>query len=97
MEQRIGCIVMAAGLASRYGANKLLETLDGRTLIERTLDTVPLEAFAAAAVVAPAASKAMSDILSHLRGLGMAQQLFCRQLTVVEGEAASKHSRRADI
>ncbi len=52
MEQRIGCIVMAAGLASRYGANKLLETLDGRTLIERTLDTVPLEAFAAAAVVA---------------------------------------------
>ena len=26
MEQRIGCIVMAAGLASRYGANKLLET-----------------------------------------------------------------------
>ena len=52
MGKRVGCVVMAAGLSSRYGANKLLERLEGRSLIERTLEAVPLEAFSAAAVVA---------------------------------------------
>ncbi len=52
MGKHVGCVVMAAGLSSRYGANKLLERLEGRSLIERTLEAVPLEAFSAAAVVA---------------------------------------------
>ena len=38
---RIGCVVMAAGNASRFGRNKLLQSFGGKTLIERTLDAVP--------------------------------------------------------
>lgn len=38
---RIGCVVMAAGNAARFGGNKLAARLDGRTLAERALDAVP--------------------------------------------------------
>lgn len=48
---RIGCLVMAAGNASRFGTNKLSASLDGATLIERALDAVPQEEFAAVCVV----------------------------------------------
>lgn len=34
---RIGCVVMAAGNAERFGENKLAARLDGRSLIERAL------------------------------------------------------------
>ena len=43
MELRIGCVVMAAGNAVRFGSNKLLHELDGKTLLERALDAVPPE------------------------------------------------------
>lgn len=39
--KRIGALVMAAGNASRFGENKLAARLDGKTLIERTLDALP--------------------------------------------------------
>lgn len=48
---RLGCLVMAAGNARRFGENKLTCTLEGRTLIERTLEAVPREEFAAFCVV----------------------------------------------
>lgn len=48
---RIGCLIMAAGNASRFGTNKLAQPLDGRTLIERALGAVPREEFAAVCVV----------------------------------------------
>ena len=48
---RIGCLVMAAGNGSRFGGNKLEAVLDGKTLIERALDTVPRELFFAVCVV----------------------------------------------
>lgn len=48
---RLGCLVMAAGNARRFGENKLTCTLEGRTLIERTLEAVPREEFAAVCVV----------------------------------------------
>ena len=52
MEQlRIGCVVMAAGNASRFGENKLAAVVDGRTLIERALDAVPSDHLAAVCVV----------------------------------------------
>ncbi len=34
---RIGCVVLAAGNAARFGSNKLLARLEGRSLIERAL------------------------------------------------------------
>lgn len=47
----VGCVVMAAGNAERFGDNKLAAVLDGRTLLERALDAVPAEALQSVAVV----------------------------------------------
>ena len=40
-ELKIGCVVMAAGLSSRFGGNKLLQGYHDKTLAERALDAVP--------------------------------------------------------
>lgn len=40
---KIGCVVMAAGNARRFGENKLAAQLQGRSLILRTLEAVPGE------------------------------------------------------
>ena len=47
----LGCIVMAAGSASRFGSNKLLASLEGRPLIAYGLDALPAQRFAAVVVV----------------------------------------------
>ncbi len=39
----ISCIVLAAGSSSRYGENKLLEKLNGKTLFEHTMDKLPFD------------------------------------------------------
>lgn len=36
--QSIGCVVMASGLSTRYGKDKLLEDLGGRPVVLRTVD-----------------------------------------------------------
>ncbi len=48
---KIGCVVMAAGNARRFGENKLAAQLRGRSLILRTLETVPGEMFDSVMVV----------------------------------------------
>lgn len=48
---KIGCVVMAAGNARRFGENKLAASLDGRSLILRALEAVPAEVFDNVAVV----------------------------------------------
>lgn len=48
---KLGCVVMAAGNARRFGENKLAARLEGRSLIQRTLEAVPPEIFDAVAVV----------------------------------------------
>ena len=48
---RIGCVVMAAGDARRFGENKLAVVFDGKMLIQRALEAVPAEEFCAVAVV----------------------------------------------
>ena len=50
-ELSIGCILMAAGNARRFGDNKLAASVDGKTLIERALDAVPREQFSRVVVV----------------------------------------------
>ena len=47
----IGCLVMAAGSAERFGENKLSKKLGGSTLIERALLAVPNALFARLVVV----------------------------------------------
>ncbi|MBQ2829995.1 MAG: nucleotidyltransferase family protein [Oscillospiraceae bacterium] len=48
----IGCVVMAAGNAKRFGANKLLEEFEGKSLIHRALEAVPAHRFCSVTVVA---------------------------------------------
>ncbi len=40
-KRKIGCVVMAAGNASRFGENKLAALLDGKPLIRHALEAVP--------------------------------------------------------
>lgn len=47
----VGCLVMAAGNAARFGENKLTARLDGVSLIRRTFEAIPRERFAAVTVV----------------------------------------------
>ena len=44
-ELRIGCLVMAAGCGSRFGRNKLGAEVDGKSLLRRALEAVPVEEF----------------------------------------------------
>ena len=46
-----GCLIMAAGNASRFRANKLAAQFDGKPLIRRALEAVPAELFARVVVV----------------------------------------------
>ena len=48
---KISCVVMAAGNARRFGANKLAAELNGRSLIQRTLEAVPPAVFDTVVVV----------------------------------------------
>lgn len=50
-ELRLGCVVMAAGDARRFGENKLAAAVGGKTLIRRALEAVPGEKFCRVAVV----------------------------------------------
>ena len=48
----VGCLLMAAGNAERFGENKLLcAAWDGKSLIEHTLDAIPRECFARVLIV----------------------------------------------
>ena len=38
---KIGCVVLAAGNARRFGSNKLKAEVDGESLIHRALEAVP--------------------------------------------------------
>lgn len=48
---QLGCVVMAAGNARRFGSNKLTASLNGQTLIRRALEAVPSEQFFRVVVV----------------------------------------------
>ncbi len=48
---KLGCVVLAAGNASRFGENKLAAEWNGVSLIRRALDAVPPRLFASVAVV----------------------------------------------
>ena len=51
MAQTLGCVVMAAGNARRFGENKLAAGVGGRSLILRALEAVPGDEFETVAVV----------------------------------------------
>ena len=47
----VGCVLMAAGNASRFGENKLTAVIDGRTMIRRAMDAIPVDRLASVCVV----------------------------------------------
>ena len=47
----VGCVLMAAGNAARFGGNKLLAEFRGKPLIRCALDAIPKEALSGVAVV----------------------------------------------
>lgn len=51
MTRKLGCVVMAAGNARRFGENKLAAEVQGRSLIRRALEAVPAEEFEKVVVV----------------------------------------------
>ncbi len=48
---RVGCVVMAAGNASRFGDNKLAALVNGKSVVRRALEAVPAEKLAGTVVV----------------------------------------------
>ena len=48
---RLGCVLMASGLSTRFGGDKLLYPLDGKPLAAHVMDALPGELFACAAAV----------------------------------------------
>lgn len=48
---KIGCVVMAAGMGTRFGGNKLTRQWAGKSLIRRALEAVPAEKLHATVVV----------------------------------------------
>ncbi len=50
-EMPIGCVVMAAGDSQRFGKNKLMIPVDGKTMIQHALDAVPTDRLASVCVV----------------------------------------------
>ena len=67
MGLKLGCVVMAAGNARRFGENKLAAGVGGRSLILRALEAVPAEEFEAVAVVTQ-----YPEILELAEGFGFA-------------------------
>ena len=47
----IGCVVMAAGMGSRFGGNKLAQEWQGKSLIHLALEAVPADKLSAVVVV----------------------------------------------
>lgn len=67
MQMKLGCILMAAGAARRFGENKLLLPFEGTPLYQRALASIPAEEFAGVAVVSH-----YEEILSAARARGFA-------------------------
>lgn len=50
-ELRIGCVLLAAGNSARFGSNKLTREFQGKTLIRRAMEAVPVDALSDIVVV----------------------------------------------
>lgn len=80
--KNIGCILLAAGAGARFGGGKLAAMLDGRPVIEYTLDTIRKTAFSRRVIVA--ANEEMLDtarrygfegVINHCPDLGVSQSI----------------------
>lgn len=51
MKLKVGCVLMAAGDAKRFGENKLNRKLNGKSLIDRAFDCIPSDKLSKVVVV----------------------------------------------
>ncbi len=65
MAVKMGCVVLAAGLSLRYGANKLLQELEGESVVHRILRRVKQGGFET--VIAVVSDPAVREIAQSLR------------------------------
>ena len=77
----IGCVVMAAGMSSRFGGNKLAQQWQGKSLIRHALEAVPADRLSAVVVVTQypevvALAKRISEKLLHVE----LTRLMCVQI-----------------
>lgn len=64
MNKKIGLVIMCAGGSNRFGnRNKLLESFDGTTVIEKVLSNIPFDNFAKSVLVT--GSKEIIDIAKN--------------------------------
>lgn len=63
---KLGCVILAAGRAERFGSNKLLAPLAGKPLLDYALDMLPRERFDRIVAVVSAAD---TDGLCRARGI----------------------------
>lgn len=72
---RVGCVLMAAGLAARFGENKLLARIDGRSLLARALSAAPAGLFArAVAVISAEAVQRAAEAAGYMAVVNPAPQ-----------------------
>jgi molybdenum cofactor guanylyltransferase len=58
---RVSAVILAGGRSSRFGRDKLIEPIDGRTLLERAVDAVRPLASEVLVVAAPGANLALPE------------------------------------
>ena len=80
--KKIGCILLAAGAGARFGGGKLAAILDGRPVIDYTLDTIRAAAFSRRVIVAPneeilctAQCFGFEGVINHCPDLGVSQSI----------------------
>ncbi len=96
MEQnrQIGCLIMAAGNATRFQSNKLAAELGGRSLIRRAMEAVPKDLFSRVTVVTqypPVAEMAHSfgfeTVENEAPGLGLSHTIALGTQAMAECDA----------
>ena len=87
----IGCLIMAAGNASRFGENKLAARFDGQSLFSLALAAIPAGLFARVTVVSqyPAlleeASRAGFDTILNDRPEDGISRTICNAVAMISG------------
>ena len=91
---KLGCLIMAAGNASRFGANKLFAAYRGTSLLELAFLAVPLGLFSCVTVVSQyekalelAAQYGFTAILNDAPELGVSRTIFLGTQAMLDCDA----------
>ena len=90
---KIGCVVLAAGNARRFGSNKLQVQVDGESLIRRALETVPSGLVTVLVsqypeILSLAGEYGFEAVLNDQPDLGLSRSVRLRRGSVPRGRSA---------